>query len=148
MLMQLAVGTAMLLLNITIAAIAALMLELVFQRAHTWLAREPHGPKLVLSVAGVSLAVLGVITIGMWLWALLYYAVGVFPTFEHCLYFSSGIYTTLGLGDTLLPKDWRLLGGMEAANGFLTFGLLTALLIEALRQVRLKQAQTRRIDRT
>ena len=144
MLVQITVGTAMLLLNITIAAIAALVLELVFQRAHTWLSREPHGPKLVLAIAGVSLAVLGVITIGMWLWALLYYALGAFPTLEHCLYFSSGIYTTLGPGDTLLPKDWRLLGGMEAANGFLTFGLLTALLIEALRQVRLKQALTRR----
>ena len=37
----------------------------------------------------------------------------------------------------------RLLAGMEAANGFLNFGLLTALLIEGLRQVRLGQWDTR-----
>ena len=30
--------------------------------------------------------------------------------------------------DVILPLDWRILAGMEAANGFLTFGLLTALL--------------------
>ena len=56
------------------------------------------------------------------------------------------INTTLGFGDLLLPQPWRLLAGMEAANGFLTFGLLTALLIEGLRQVRLRQAETRRHD--
>ena len=45
----------------------------------------------------------------------------------------------------LVPaREWRLLAGMEAANGLLNFGLLTALLIEALRQIRLGQFDARR----
>ena len=43
----------------------------------------------------------------------------------------------LGLGDAGPTKEWRLLPGMVAANGFPNFGQLTALLIEALRQIRL-----------
>jgi hypothetical protein len=50
----------------------------------------------------------------------------------------------LGFGDVLLPQDWRILAGMTAANGFLNFGLLTALLIEALRQIRLGQVERRK----
>jgi hypothetical protein len=144
MLLQIAVGTVLLLINITLSAVAALGLEVAFQRGHDWLMREPHGPKLVLMLAGVSLWVLGVITAGVWVWATLYYRLGAFPTLETAVYFSLVVYTTLGLGDQLLPQAWRLLAGMEAANGFINFGLLTALLIEGLRQVRLRQVETRR----
>lgn len=147
MLVQIAVGTLLLVVNIVIASIGALALELAFQRFHFWLLREPHAPKLVLAVAGVSVFVLGVITAGVWLWALVYLSVGVFPDLETSVYFSLVMFTTLGLGDVILPAEWRILSGMEAANGFLTFGLLTALLGETLRQVRLRQVETRSNDR-
>ena len=65
-------------------------------------------------------------------------------TLEEAVHFSLAAFTTLGLGDVVPAREWRLLAGMEAANGFLNFGLLTALLIEALRQTRLGQAQHRR----
>ena len=147
MLFQIAVGTLFLVINIIIASIGALILEMVFQRGHSWLLREPHAPKLVLAVAGVSLWVLAVITIDVWLWAFVYYFLGALPTLETSVYFSLVVFTTLGLGDVILPMEWRILTGMEAANGFLTFGLMTALLGEALRQVRLRQVETRRKDR-
>lgn len=144
MLIQIAVGTGLLVANITLAAVAAMLMEVVFEYAHGWLIREPHRPKLVVLLAGVSLWVLGVVTAGVWIWALTYYGLGIFDTLEAAVYFSLVVYTTLGFGDLLLHPEWRLLAGMEAANGFLTFGLLTALLIEALRQVRLGQVEHRR----
>lgn len=147
MLIQIALGTGLLLANITIAAVAAMVLEGILTKAHPWLTQEPHQPKLVLLIAGVSLWVLGVITAGVWVWALAYRGVGAFVTLEEAVYFSLVCYTTLGFGDVLMPHAWRLLAGMEAANGFLTFGLLTALLLEGLRQVRRGQIQQRRKDR-
>lgn len=144
MLVQIAVGTALLLTNILISAVAAMALEVAFQRGHGWLMREPHRPKLVLLLAGVSLWVLGVITAGVWVWAAALLGVGAFGTLEEAVYFALVVYTTLGLGDVLLPVEWRLLAGMAAANGFLNFGLLTALLIEALRQIRLGQVEAKR----
>jgi hypothetical protein len=144
MLTQIAIGTVLLIINITLAAIAAMALEVMFQKTHPWLMREPHRPKLVLLVAGVSLWLLGVITLGVWIWAGAYLWLGAFPTLEQSVYFSIVAYTTLGLGDVVLPQAWRILAGMEAANGFINFGLLSALFIEALRQIRLNQVELRR----
>lgn len=144
MLLQIAVGTALLLVNITVAAVAAMVLEGLLVRAHQWLLREPHRPKLVLLLAGVSLWVLGVVTVGVWIWAIAYVELGAFANLEDAVYFSLVAYSTLGLGDLVPADEWRILSGMEAANGFLNFGLLTALLIEGLRQVRLGQIEHRR----
>ena len=147
MVFQIAVGSVLLVVNILIAAVAAMLLELVFTRSHRWLLREPHRPKLVIVVAGVSLWVLGVITTCVWVWALAYVWLGAFGTLEEAVYFSIVVFTTLGLGDVILPLDWRILSGMEAANGFINFGLLSALFIEALRQIRLDQVELRRRGR-
>ncbi len=144
MFIQIAVGTGLLVVNITMAAVAAMVLEVIFLRFHPWLLREPHRPKLVLLIAGVSLWVLGGVTAGVWVWALALVELGAFATLEEAVHFSLAAFTTLGLGDVIPAKEWRLLAGMEAANGFLNFGLLTALLIEALRQIRLRQVEHRR----
>ena len=147
MLTQIAIGTVLLIVNITLSAVAAMALEVLFQKTHPWMMREPHRPKLVLLVAGVSLWLLGVITLGVWIWAGAYLWLGAFPTLEQSVYFSIVAYTTLGLGDVVLPQAWRILAGMEAANGFINFGLLSALFIEALRQIRLNQVELRRRGR-
>lgn len=143
MFVQIAVGTGLLLANILMAAVAAMVLEMMFQRLHPWLLREPHRPRLVVLIAFVSLWVLGVITLGVWIWALALVQLGAFASLEEAVHFSLAAYTTLGLGDIVPAREWRLLAGMEAANGLLNFGLLTALLIEGLRQVRLRQVAHR-----
>ncbi len=148
MIAQITIGTGILLVNILMAAVAAMLLEVAFQRSHPFMMREPHRPKLVLMIAGVSLWVLGVVTAAVWVWALAYQALGAFGTLEEAVYFSLVCFTTLGFGDLLMPQDWRILAGMEAANGFLNFGLLTALLIEALRQIRLEQVERRKSRHT
>lgn len=144
MFVQIAVASGLLLVNITLAAMAAMALEVIFARLHQWFLREPHRPKLVLLVMGASVWVLGVITVSSWIWALAYDALHVFPTLEESLYFSLVAFTTLGLGDIVPAPEWRLLAGMEAANGLLNFGLMTALLIESLRQIRVDQVAQRR----
>ena len=141
---QIATGSGLLTLNIIVAALAAFWLELAFRWLHPWLLRPPQRPRLLLLLIGVGLWVLAVITAGVWIWALAYRMLGALPDLETAVYFSLVSFTTLGFGDVILPEGWRLLAGMEAANGFLSFGLLTALLVEALRQVRLSQIETRR----
>jgi voltage-gated potassium channel Kch len=140
---QIALGTGLLLTSILLAAGSAWVMEVAFLRGNDWLMREPHRPKLVILIAGVSLWILGVITAGIWVWAGAFYALGVFSSLEESVYFAMVTFTTLGFGDVLLPMEWRLLAGMAAANGLLNFGLLTALLVEALRHVRLGQVSNR-----
>lgn len=143
---QIALGTGLLLANVLVMAVAAFLLEVAFRRMHPWLVTPPQRPKLLVMLVAVCLWVLAVVTCGVWLWALSLRALGAFPDLESAVYFSLVAFTTLGLGDVVAPQEWRILSVMTAVNGFLSFGLLTALLVEALRQVRLAQLETRHKD--
>ena len=73
-------------------------------------------------------------------WATFYYTRGLFPDFETSLYFSITSYTTIGFGDVVLPRAWRMLGGIEGISGVLLCGLSTAFvfaIVNALFQMRL-----------
>ncbi|NJS38157.1 MAG: two pore domain potassium channel family protein [Rhodobacteraceae bacterium] len=141
MLVQIALGTGLLLVNVLVMAMASLALEVAFRRAHPWLITPPQRSKLLLLLVGVGIWVLAVITTGVWIWAFALRGLGAFATLEEAVYFTLVAFSTLGLGDVLPPPEWRIMAVMAAVNGFLSFGLLTALLVEALRQVRLSQLE-------
>lgn len=144
MLREIAVGTGMMLVTITIAGISLWIVESWLRRAHDWLTAEPHAPKMMVLLCVAALWILSIVTAGVWAWAVVFYALGLFPTLEACVYFALVSFTTLGYGDLVLPMGWRLLGGMAAANGFMTFGLLIAMLVEAMRHVRIGQVERKR----
>jgi hypothetical protein len=60
------------------------------------------------------------------LWALLYLWREGMPDLNAALYFSAVTYATVGYGDLVLPREWRLVGGVEALTGILMCGLSTA----------------------
>ena len=45
------------------------------------------------------------------------------PSWEACFYFSAASYSTVGYGDVVLPRVWRLLGPLEGITGVLMCGL-------------------------
>ena len=139
MIVQIAIGTVLMLTTIAVAGVCLWLVEVQLRRRHDWLTRAPHAPKLLVLLCGAAVWVLGIVTFGVWLWALTFYALGLFQGLEPAVYFALVSFTTLGYGDLLLPEGWRLLGGMAAANGFIAFGILVASLSEALRAVRLAQ---------
>ncbi|MCA0042312.1 ion channel [Celeribacter litoreus] len=139
---QIAIGTVLILLSVFVAALGFLLLEWTLQRAHGWLIKEPHAPKLAIVLFGTVIAVLWMITAGVWIWAIAFRLFGLFAHFEEALYFSLVAFTTLGFGDLLLPEQWRLLGGFAATNGLLNIGMMTALLMEVLRHVRRNQLES------
>jgi len=143
MFMQLAIGSGIVLLTLLVGGIGILTMELGFARSRRWLLREPHRPKLLLVMTMVSLGMLGIVTISVWIWALAFWGLNLFGTLEEAVYFALVTYTTLGFGDVLLPREWQLLSGLAATNGLLNFGLLTALLVEALRHIRRGQMDER-----
>jgi ion channel len=55
-------------------------------------------------------------------WALFYTWKEGMPDISSAIYFSAVTYTTTGYGDLLLPKEWRLAGGVEALTGILMCG--------------------------
>jgi len=61
------------------------------------------------------------------LWGLFYFWQGCLPDPETAIYFSGVTYTTLGYGDLLLPRAWRMFAPLEAGTGILMCGLSTGL---------------------
>lgn len=139
MLPQLLLGAGLILTTVLIGAGVWLTLETLFVRLHGWLLRPPHRIKLFTALIVALIGTLMMISVSVWIWAIAFRVLGIFDTMEAALYFSMVSFTTLGFGDILLPIEWRLLGGMTAANGFLSFGLVTALLVETMRNIRLSQ---------
>ena len=139
MLTQLALGSLLTFVTIIVAALSWWALETILARLHNWAVRPPHGPKLISVLTLALLWSLGMMTVAVWVWAVALYLLGIFVGFEASVYFALVAFTTLGFGDILLPVEWRLLGGMAAANGLLMFGLLTAILVETLRDTRQRQ---------
>ena len=80
------------------------------------------------------------------LWAAFYYAQNLFSDFETSLYFSMVSFTTIGYGDVLLPRRWRLLGVIEGFSGVVLCGISTGFIfavINAMLQARLRQISNR-----
>jgi len=75
--------------------------------------------QLFLALIGVIL-VLHVLEIGVW--AGCYSWQHCLPDFETSFYFSGATYTTLGYGDVVLPRPWRLVGVLESLTGVLLMG--------------------------
>ena len=69
------------------------------------------------------------------IWAFLYACRGAMPDFTTAAYFSAVTYTTTGYGDLVLPKEWRLVGGVEALTGILMCGLSTGMFFAVFTKV-------------
>jgi len=60
-------------------------------------------------------------------WALFYLSKGCLPDAEAAFYFAGVTYTTIGYGDLVLAKPWRILGPVEGLTGILMCGLSAGL---------------------
>ena len=62
----------------------------------------------------------------IFVWALFFWLAKCLPDMESSFYFSAVTYATIGYGDLVLPREWRMLGPIEGFTGILMFGLSTA----------------------
>ena len=143
MFIQLLLGSFLMGITSVAAAMSWWGLEAAFAYSRTWVMKPPHGRKLVLVLSFAMLWTLFLMTVSVWIWAIALWVLGIFDNIELSVYFALVAFTTLGFGDVLLPDEWRLLGGLAAANGLLIFGLLTAMLVETLQITRLRQRNGR-----
>lgn len=94
---------------------------------------KKHLYKIFLTVFCV-LGIFFLFTIHIWLWAIVYYWLEIkeLVNLEDAVYFSTVTFTTLGFGDIVLQDHWRVLSGIEAANGIVMLGWSTALIFEIM----------------
>ncbi len=135
MLKQLIVATLMVIATVAIHLIGlALLMRLL--RSRTLLFRRMQIMPLTLLLAA-TIGIFAIHTVEIWLFAYLYLQLHAFTHFEQALYFSTVSYASIGYGDVLMPRDWRILGAIEGAAGIIMLGLSTAFLISLLTQLKL-----------
>jgi hypothetical protein len=94
-----------------------------------WLRRRPGMGSQFWSSTWLFISVAGWIVllhlIEITVWAVFYLRTSAMPELQSALYFSAVTYTTTGYGDLLLPREWQLVGGVEALTGILMCGWST-----------------------
>lgn len=130
---QILLGAGLVGLTVVIQAGFMLVGLNAIERLRTRERRFAHHHATLIIVLFVLFMFLAVIA-DVWLWAAVYMAIGAVPTFEEALYFSTVSFTTIGYGDVVLGREWRLLASFEGANGMIIFGWTTALVIAVIQR--------------
>ena len=60
---------------------------------------------------------------------------GEFTELYEAIYHSAVNFTSLGYGDVVMSKNWKLLGPLEAVNGVLMLAMTAAALMAILQQM-------------
>lgn len=110
---------------------------------------EAHGfgslrgvrPLLVAMVVMMLGTVLQII-----MWGLLFVALGEFDEYYEAIYHSAVNFASLGYGDIVMSKDWKLLGPLEAVCGVLMLGMTAAALMAILQQLIKLQRAALKLD--
>jgi hypothetical protein len=130
MLGNLFLGTALIVATVVIHTFGLIWTTQAMGVVTSILRTDGRRNRMVAMITTV-LGVFATLTVEIWLWALVHYAIGVVGDFESALYFSAITFSTLGYGDIVPPHEWRLLAGLEGISGFLLVGWSTAYLVSA-----------------
>lgn len=139
--LQLLVATGMVALTVAIHLTGLWALLAVMGAHHR---ATPSRRELVRQAGSILIAAFGLFllhSLEIWAYAGLFAVVGATPDFESALYFSTATYTTVGYGDLTLPKDWRILGAIEGANGIILLGWSTAFFVSIIARLKLLERQ-------
>lgn len=136
---QLFIGGVVITLSIFTQAVLFGLIESVFLKYRPWLERPPRVFKMVLVMILVVILIMIGVSFSTWMWAVLYLILGISANLEEAVYFATVNLTTLGYGDIIPNKTWRLLTVLTPANGMIIFGMSTAFLMELLYELRMAQ---------
>ncbi|MDM0110886.1 ion channel [Variovorax sp. J22R133] len=135
MLINLAIGLPTVLLCLVLQAVFTFWCVRYYsERTH----REANAERPFVQIRSLLL-VMVVLMMGnfiqIMIWGLLFMALGEFRELYEAVYHSAVNFSSLGYGDVVMTRPWKLLGPLEAGNGVLMFGLTGAALMAILQQM-------------
>jgi hypothetical protein len=77
-------------------------------------------------------------------WGMFYFWQDCLPDAESAFYFAGVTYTTVGYGDLVLPKPWRMLGPVEGLTGILMCGLSAGLFFAVVSRIYASRFEAKR----
>lgn len=69
------------------------------------------------------------------LWGVLFVVLNQFEDYHTAIYHSAVNFASLGYGDIVMSKEWKMLGALEAVSGVLMLGMTSAALMAILSQM-------------
>jgi hypothetical protein len=99
-------------------------------------------PQVVRMLMAIMLIMMLANTLQITIWGLLFVWLGEFSDPTEAIYHSAVNYASLGYGDIVMSKDWKILGPLEAVNGVLMCGMTAGVLMAVL-QVQFKHVMNR-----
>ena len=99
--------------------------------------REPRRATIESALVIGAMTLLATVLHGIeaGIWAAAYCINGALPDFKSAMLYSLGALTTYGHRNLYLGDHWRLMGPIEALDGWLLFGLSTAFLFWLIQEV-------------
>ena len=129
------VGLPVMLVCIAIQAYVAFWCVRYYVRQARRMKPEDHAlvgiRPLLIAMVAMTLGTFVQISI----WGVLFIVLGEFSELYEAIYHSAVNFASLGYGDIVMGKDWKLLGPLEAINGVLMLGMGAAALMVILQQL-------------
>jgi hypothetical protein len=116
---------ACVLVSITVAVHAACLAALLSALARSHAVPPTRFRHITFLLIRVAWSLIIIHATEITVWALFYLWQGCLPDAESAFYFSGVTYTTIGYGEIVLPKPWRVLAPVEGLTGILMCGLST-----------------------
>ncbi|MFZ4070402.1 MAG: potassium channel family protein [Caulobacterales bacterium] len=136
MIPDLALSTVMVVLTVTIHFFGlVVLLRILRARGNRFRAHESvigQGGLILFVVLGLFI----IHAVEIWAYAFVYLAIGALADLETALYFSTVTFASLGYGDVVLEREWRVFGAIEAANGLILFAWSTAFLLSVMARLK------------
>lgn len=136
---ELTLATFMVLLTVAIHAIGLFGLARLLRLEEREEAREHTHPLSPRGMAATMIVILGLFVlhgVEIWLYALLYLAIGSVDGLREAVYFSTITYGAIGYNDAAMAEAWRLVSAIEGINGIILIGWSTAFFVTLLGRMR------------
>ena len=133
---NLGVASVMVTLTVMIHFWGLLLLTYVMSESRHHL--RPHESRMrqAVLIIFVVFGIFALVTIHIWLYAVLYRLLGELPSFESALYFSTVTFTSTGFGDIVISPRWRMVSAIESANGVILLAWSTTFLLSVTSRLR------------
>jgi len=124
-------GLSLIVLTMTIHAAAVLMMAFVGTRIRVQLERRSLYQWNLIAILICTTGLIGLLLavlhgIECWIWAAAYLWLGAVESPTDALIYSIDSMATLGASGLTLQRPWQVMGGLEAVNGMILFGVSTA----------------------
>jgi hypothetical protein len=137
MLVELLVATTMALVTVVIHAVGLFGIgHLLRVHAGDQFGYHPLSPRGFGLTLAMVLLLFMVHGLEIWLYAVLFHAIGAIGTFRDAVYFSTTSYAAIGYSDAVMAEPWKLVGAIEGINGLLLLGWSTAFFVTVMSRFR------------